>query len=115
MDQPTKQCVKISPENTSVSIALYGGRIGEENRADNNDELVCWISDEGCGMDAETRKHLFDKLYQGDTSHASEGNGLGLALCKRIVELHNGSISVDSTPGKGSVFEVRIPLAYDKS
>lgn len=105
--------VKFSPEGGVVSIALYGGRVGEEGRQGTGDELVCWISDEGCGMDAETREHLFDRFYQGDTSHASEGNGLGLALCKRIVELHGGSITVDSTPGKGSVFEVRLPLADD--
>lgn len=110
--------VKFSPEGATVSIALYGGRTGEEGRSGTNDELVCWISDEGCGMDATTREHLFDRFYQGDTSHAAEGNGLGLALCKRIVELHHGTISVDSAPGKGSVFEVRLPLsltAHDES
>lgn len=102
--------VKFSPDGGLVSIALYGGRVGEEGRSGAGDELVCWVSDEGCGMDAETREHLFDRFYQGDTSHASEGNGLGLALCRRIVELHGGEISVDSTPGRGSVFEVRLPL-----
>lgn len=100
--------VKFSPEGGSVSVALYGGRQGEEGRA--ADEVTCWVSDEGCGMDETTLAHLFDRFYQGDTSHASEGSGLGLALVKRIVELHHGSVDVQSTPGQGSVFEVRLPV-----
>lgn len=103
--------VKFSPEGGRVDVALYGGRTGEEGRSNEGDMLACWISDEGCGMDAETRAHLFDRFYQGDTSHASEGSGLGLTLCRRIVELHGGSISVESTPGKGATFEVRLPVA----
>ena len=99
--------VKFSPEGGTVSVALYGGRQGEEGREAG--EVTCWVSDEGCGMDEETREHLFDRFYQGDTSHAGEGSGLGLALAARIVELHRGSIDVQSTPGKGSVFEVRLP------
>lgn len=102
--------IKFSKEGGTVSVALYGGRRGEEGRAAADDEAVCWISDEGEGMDAETREHLFDRFYQGDSSHASEGSGLGLALCKRIVELHGGTIDVQSAPGTGSVFEVRLPL-----
>lgn len=104
--------VKFSPEGGTVSVALYGGRRGEEGRAGSSagDEAVCWISDEGCGMDEETRRRLFEKFYQGDTSHASEGSGLGLALAKRIVDLHGGSIEVQSSPGHGSVFEVRLPI-----
>lgn len=102
--------VKFSEPSGRIDVALYGGRKGEEGRVGMRDELVCWVSDEGCGMDAETREHLFDRFYQGDTSHASEGSGLGLALCRRIAELHGGSISVESTLGKGSVFEVRLPL-----
>lgn len=103
--------VKFSEPGGRIDVALYGGRQGEEGRVGTGDELVCWVSDEGCGMDAETREHLFDRFYQGDTSHASEGSGLGLALCHRIVELHGGSISVESTLGKGTVMEVRLPAA----
>ena len=109
--------VKFSPEGGRVDVALYGGRRGEEapgagarDAREARDELVCWVSDEGCGMDAETRAHLFDRFYQGETSHAGEGSGLGLALCRRIVELHGGTIEVESAPGKGSVFDVRLPL-----
>jgi len=103
--------IKFSPEGSTVSVGLYGGRSDVDGRDTTRDQVVCWISDCGPGMDETTRARLFDKFYQGDTSHAAEGNGLGLALCKRIVELHGGSIAAEGAPGKGSVFEVRLPLA----
>lgn len=68
------------------------------------------ITDTGCGMDAATGKNIFKKFYQGDTSHASAGNGLGLALVKRIVDIHKGEISVTSKLGYGSTFVVKINM-----
>lgn len=107
--------VKFSPEGGRVSVALYGGRRDEEGRSGAGDEAVVWVSDEGCGMDEATKARIFDRFYQGDSSHAAAGSGLGLALCKRIVELHGGTIEVQSVPNRGSVFEVRLPLCTESA
>lgn len=69
-----------------------------------------YLEDMGCGMDDETMGHIFDKFYQGDKSHSLTGNGLGLTLVKRIIELCEGTIEVQSEIGKGSVFIVKLPL-----
>ncbi len=89
---------KFTPSDGTVSVSLK----------EEGDDAVVKISDTGCGMSAEVGAHIFEKFYQGDTSHSVQGNGLGLALVKRVVDILHGEISVESTLGVGSTFTVKI-------
>lgn len=73
-------------------------------------EAVFKIRDNGIGMSSEVKEHIFDKFYQGDTSHAQEGNGLGLALVKKILDNSHCKIEVESKEGEGTEFTIRIPV-----
>ena len=91
--------VKFNPPNGAVRLRL--------NRADGG--VVFTIEDEGPGIPPEARKHIFDKFYQGDSSHREEGNGLGLALVKRILNVCGGEIQQENLPDRGSRFTVKLP------
>ncbi len=98
--------------NNLISNAVKftdSGRISISLKRD-GDSATVRIADTGCGISAKDGKHIFEKFYQADTSHATGGNGLGLALVKRVIDIEGADISVESEPGKGSVFTVRIPV-----
>ncbi len=92
----------------AVKYTRDSGHIAVRMRFDAKTVTVA-VADDGIGMDAETRRHIFEKFYQGDESRRSEGNGLGLALCRRIAERCGGTIAVESALGKGSTFTVGLP------
>ena len=87
-----------------------GGRVTLILTADEKFATVK-ISDTGSGMSAEVGAHIFEKFYQGDTSHATQGNGLGLPLVKRVIDIMQGEISVESAVGIGTTFTVKIRRA----
>ena len=84
-----------------------GGKVFLSLSGDENSAVVR-VKDTGCGMSAEVGAHIFEKFYQGDTSHATQGNGLGLALVKRVVDIMQGEIRVESAIGAGSTFTVTL-------
>lgn len=92
----------------AIKFAPQEGRVQVLLQADTSCVKIS-ITDNGVGMDEETRRRVFEKFYQADSSRASNGNGLGLTLAKRIVDLHNGDISVSSKEGKGTTFTVKLP------
>lgn len=91
--------IKHSPEGSVIHVAITKSA----------GFIEVSVTDHGDGMSDEVQKHIFEKFYQGDSSHKSEGNGLGLALVHRIVELCHGHISVSSLDGCGACFKVSLP------
>lgn len=90
--------IKFSPDGGTIKVTL--GLSG--------DNAVVSISDQGPGMDNEVKSRIYDKFYQGESARTTEGNGLGLSLVKRILELENGKIEVESELGKGACFTVSL-------
>ena len=90
--------LKFTEKGGTVTLNLYA----------DDDYAYIQVKDTGCGMTPETGQNIFMKFYQGDTSHATKGNGLGLALVKRVIDICKGEISVSSCLGEGSTFTVRL-------
>ena len=94
---------KFTPENGSIVVTLSAIA-----QADGKEYARLVVSDSGSGISVQHIRHIFDRFYQIDVNHA--GSGIGLALTKAFVELHGGTIAVDSMEGKGTVFTIDIPV-----
>lgn len=90
--------LKFTPEGGSVSILLK----------DEGESVRVVFSDTGCGISKEAGERIFEKFYQADTSHKGEGNGLGLALTKRVIDILGGKITVESELGRGTSFTIEL-------
>lgn len=99
-----RNAIKFTPANGQISLSAVQTETA----------ITVSLQDTGEGMSAETQRHLFDKFYQGDSSHASEGNGLGMAMVAQILRLVNGEIQVNSELDQGSTFTVKLPLTPKK-
>lgn len=95
--------------SNAIKFTNNYGKIIVKCYEENNFAIVS-VKDNGIGMNHSTINHIYDKFYQGDKSHSSEGNGLGLSLVKRIIELCHGTIEVTSELEKGTEFIVKLPL-----
>ncbi|NGZ75243.1 sensor histidine kinase [Saccharibacillus alkalitolerans] len=91
--------IKFSPDGSLLSVRVNGGP----------DAVTVTVRDRGPGMDEATLARIFDQFYQGDTSHASEGSGLGMTLVRKILTLHEAEIGIDSYPGEGTSVTVTLP------
>ena len=93
--------------SNAIKFTDKGGTISVTLKAHDKNTVVT-VSDTGCGIDKETGKRIFERFYQGDTSRKSQGNGLGLALVKKVIDVLGGDISVSSEPQKGSAFTITL-------
>lgn len=91
--------IKFSPSGSPLKIKL----------SESESFVIFEIQDHGCGMDDSTREHMFDKFYQGNRKREIEGNGLGMTVVNKIVNLHRGSIFIDSEPNQGTLIRITLP------
>ncbi len=91
--------------SNALKFTEAGGKVSLSLHTEGEYAIVR-VRDTGCGISKEVGAHMFDKFYQGDTSHSTQGNGLGLALVKRVIDITKSDITVESEQGKGSTFTV---------
>lgn len=108
-DEEMMSHVWVNLINNGTKFSPVGGVL-ELSCRKREKQLEVVVRDHGEGMSPETEKRIFEKFYQGDSAHATEGNGLGLSLVKRIVDLCGGKIEVESTLGAGTAFTVLLPV-----
>ncbi len=95
--------------SNAIKFTPSGGKVSLSAHVVDNKAVIV-VSDTGCGMSEEVQKNIFNKFYQGDASRTTPGNGLGLSIIKKILDITNGQISVQSTENKGSTFTVTLWL-----
>ena len=95
--------------SNAVKYTACGDAITVCARREGNDAVVT-IADTGCGMDEKQVRHVFDRFYQGDSTHGGEGTGLGLPIVDAVVKKHGGIVNVESELGSGTTFTVRLPI-----
>jgi len=96
--------------SNAINYSQLGGQLKVECRRD-GDFAKIRIRDYGAGMPDKVRERIYEKFYQGDASHGASGNGLGMAIVKRIVDLCNGKIVIKSQLQKGTVVIVYLPIS----
>ncbi|MFN2587518.1 MAG: sensor histidine kinase [Actinomycetota bacterium] len=102
--------------DNAIRFTPDGGRIGVTLARDETHATLA-VEDDGIGIPAEAQRHVFERFYRVDParSRGTGGTGLGLAIVKHVAELHGGTVEVESKPGKGSTFSVRLPAVPPRS
>lgn len=98
--------VKYRNPNTQLAIHVVGRTVGRRYQLR--------VSDNGCGMSADEARRAFEPLFRGSETRSIPGTGLGLAIVKRIIEANNGTVSVESEPGRGTTFAIELELADER-
>ncbi len=104
-----ENAIKFTPAGGQVSVSIWQERSGAKR------EMVLEVRDSGCGIASTEVPHIFERWYRVDKTRtrATGGSGLGLSIVQAVLERHGGTVSVESKPGQGSVFHVRLPGAFE--
>jgi len=109
--------IKYSGAQSEVFIeaSVAGESTADESLTDPGRDIIVAVRDRGCGIASEHLPRLFERFYRVDRARSRKlgGTGLGLAIVKHIVQAHRGRITVESTPGEGSVFSIHLPIKVE--